>query len=617
MSPYGYPKATGVNPIGVDVMPSSVHRPSVVGVAVYVPAGARPPPSKGQDRGMTPSVAQVDAELTAAGQFFEIEVVDIRGVPTRTWKNAPPTLREVFAATVRHGERTYLVLDAERVSYAQHSERVVALAQRLVDLGVRPGDRVAIAMRNNPEWSYAFWAAGCAGAVVVALNAFWNGAELAFGMVDSGASVLIADGERLERLLPEMDRLEGVELIGHRLDDRKTSEPLPASVRPLAPMLEPIPGRHDLPAVALDPEDPCTIFYTSGTTGHPKGVLGTHRNICSNLMAMMYAGARGMRRASVAPPAAPVSPPVTLVPVPFFHATGCHSLLVGAAFFGGTVVMMRRWDPEEALEHIERERATALAGVPAMVWDLVHSPSLAEHDVSSLTSVGGGGAAAPPELVNRIRETLPGRSMGTGYGMTETSATVSSIGGPDYIARPSSVGVPMPVSELRLVDDEARDVAPGERGELWIKGPNVVPGYWMRPEENASTFTDGWVHSGDIARIDDEGFLYIVDRAKDLIIRGGENVSSAEVEAAVYEHRSVAEVAAIPVPHESLGEEVGVVVVAHLGVFIDADAIRAHCAARLAGFKVPAHVFVLDEPLPRNPAGKVLKRALRERFTAG
>jgi acyl-CoA synthetase (AMP-forming)/AMP-acid ligase II len=302
------------------------------------------------------------------------------------------------------------------------------------------------------------------------------------------------------------------------------------------------------------------------------------------------------------------------MPVPLFHATGCHSILVANASFGGTLVFMRKWDPEVALDLIEREGVTNFSGVPAMTWELVNAPSLDQRDLTTLVNVGGGGAAAPPELVRRTRDRLPGRGIGTGYGLTETSSLVTSISGADYVAHPDSVGVPVPVCEVRIVDDDGADVAPGERGEVWIKGPNVVPGYWQRPEETARTFTGGWLHSGDIGRFDSEGYLYIVDRAKDIIIRGGENVSSAEVEAALFEHHDVADAAVIGVPHQVLGEEVGAVICFAPGATRSIDDLRAHLVQRLATFKVPAHFFVTEEPLPRNPAGKVLKRALRERF---
>ena len=311
-------------------------------------------------------------------------------------------------------------------------------------------------------------------------------------------------------------------------------------------------------------------------------------------------------------PVAPASPPVLLVPVPLFHATGCHSILVAQAYFGGSLVLMRKWDPATAVELIEREHVTSLSGVPAMVWELLDAPNLGEHDISSLTSLGGGGAAAPSEIVRKAERLLPGRAMSTGYGLTETSSLVTSNSGADYARRPDRVGVPVPVCRLRIVDELGIDVAPGEPGEVWINGPNVVKGYWRRPEETAATFVDGWVHSGDIGRIDDEGFLSIVDRAKDIIIRGGENVASVEVEAALFEYPAVADAAAIAVPHPVLGEEVGAVVCVRPGTTVTAEELREHVAQRLAAFKVPAHVYFRTEALPRNPAGKVLEaRAAR------
>jgi long-chain acyl-CoA synthetase len=563
-----------------------------------------------------PTYAEIDATLTAPGQFFEIEEVELSGVSARVWKHTPGSLRDVLEQSRTQGADTpFLVLGDERVTHAEHHARVAAFARRLVDeFGVGPGDRVVIAMRNYPEWSVAFFATVAIGAVAVPLNAWWTGEELAFGISDSGARVVIADGARLARLADEVAGLSLDALVGVRLDDRPDGTTLPAAIVPME-----IDGGEvgALPEVEIAPDDDATIFYTSGTTGHPKGVLGTHRNICSNLVSLMYVGARGRLRAGVSPdaPVAPASPPVLLVPVPLFHATGCHSILVAQAYFGGTLVLMRKWDPATAVELIEREHVTSLSGVPAMVWELLDAPNLEEHDISSLASLGGGGAAAPSEIVRKAERLLPGRAMSTGYGLTETSSLVTSNSGADYARRPDRVGVPVPVCRLRIVDDAGLDVAPGEPGEVWINGPNVVKGYWRRPEETAATFVDGWVHSGDIGRIDDEGFLSIVDRAKDIIIRGGENVASAEVEAALFEHPAVADAAAIAVPHTVLGEEVGVVVCVRPGTTVTPEELREHVAARVAAFKVPAHVYFRTEPLPRNPAGKVLKRELREQVT--
>jgi long-chain acyl-CoA synthetase len=566
--------------------------------------------------GATQSVRDVDAQLCAPGERFEIETIEIEGRPTRTWKHTPRSLRDVLdQGRLAGGTRDFLVLGDERMTHAEHYDKVLRLATALVDeFGVVKGDRVAIAMRNVPEWSVGFFAAAVAGAVAVPLNAFWNGSELAFAIADCAPKVLLADGERLERLSAHAAELSTVALVGTRMDDRKTSDPLPPGIVPLESLL----ARHaaSVPDVDIDPEDHATILYTSGTTSHPKGVLGTHRNICANLVSLMYVGARGAVRAGRVPTSRPATPPVVLVPVPLFHGTGCHSNLVAQAYFGGTVVLMRRWDPEVALDLIERERVTGLSGVPTMAWDLVNAPSVGEHDLSSLLSLGGGGAAAPPELLRRIQRVLPHCGSGTGYGMTESSSVTSSIGGADYAARPTSVGVPVPICDVRIVDEQGNDVAPGAVGEIWIKGSTVVPGYWNRPEESAATFTDGWLHSGDLGRIDDEGFLYIVDRAKDLVIRGGENISSIEVEAALFEHPSVLEAAVFAVPHQVLGEEVGAVVRLRPGTAATADELRSHAAARLAAFKVPAHFWFTADPFPRGATGKIQKRDLRSTYLA-
>jgi long-chain acyl-CoA synthetase len=564
------------------------------------------------------SVRELDARLCAPGQPFELETIDIDGRPTRMWKNAPRSLVDALAqGSQTGGSRPFIVLEGERLSHEEHYARVLRFAAALVDdYGVKKGDRVAIAMRNLPEWSIAFFGAAVAGAIAVALNAFWNGAELAFALGDCTPKVLVADGERYERLRGHEDALASVALVGTRLDDRKTSEPLPPGIVEFGSLLERDPLAR---AVDVGPDDYATILYTSGTTSHPKGVLGTHRNICANLISMRFVGARVALRpgdgALGTMPGTSSAAPVVLLPVPLFHGTGSHSGLAAQAYFGGTLVFMRRWDPELALDLIERERITGVTGVPAMAWDLVNSPSIDRRDLSSLQALGGGGAAAPPELLRRIQRVLPGRGAATGYGMTESSAITASIGGADYAARPTSAGVPVPICDVRIVDENGADVPTGEVGEIWIKGPTVVPGYWNRPAETAATFTDGWLRSGDLGRIDDEGFLYVVDRAKDMVIRGGENISSIEVEAALFEHPAVLEAAVFAVPHEVLGEEVGAVVHVKDGSSATADELRAHAAARLAPFKVPAHIWLTDEPFPRGATGKVLKREIKAAYT--
>jgi len=558
---------------------------------------------------MQPSVAEVDSVLTGPGGLFEIETIEIGGRRTRMWKDAPRVIGDIvergceLAAT-----RDLLVLGDERLTHEAHRDQAHRLAVVLVEeFGVRKGDRVAIATRNLPEWSVVFFASVMAGAIATPLNAFWNGAELAFAIADAEPAVLIADGERFERLSGAADALHGTALIGTRLDDRKTDTPLPSGIIDLAELLE---GRSTTPGVNIEPDDLATIFYTSGTTSRPKGVLGTHRNMCANVVSTQFVAARGAMRAGVRSPSV-AAPPVVLVPVPLFHGTGCHSGLVSQVWAGGIVVLMRKWDPGAALDVIERERVTSMTAVPTMVWDLLNDPSVERRDLSSLRGLGGGGAAAPPQLVRRLQEVLPGRGAGTGYGMTESSSLTTSIGGADYVARPRSVGVPVPIVDVRIADDDGQELPTGQAGEIWIKGPTVVAGYWRRPEETSETFVDGWLRSGDVGELDDEGFLTIVDRAKDLVIRGGENISSIEVEAALFEHPAVLEAAVFPVAHDVLGEEVGAVVRLQADATTTTDELREHTAGLLAPFKVPAHIWLRDEPFPRGPTGKIQKRDLK------
>jgi long-chain acyl-CoA synthetase len=330
-------------------------------------------------------------------------------------------------------------------------------------------------------------------------------------------------------------------------------------------------------------------------------------------MSLGFGSVRGAIRSAAAKPAEGSSDPNSyLLSVPFFHATGCHSVLVANLAAGNKLVLMHKWDPTRALELIERERITTFGGVPAMVWQVIEHPDFASYDVSSLKSVGYGGAPAAPELVRRIEEMFPGRMPSNGYGLTETSSVTTLNAGIDYQAHPDSVGVPVPVCDVKVVDPAGATLPIGEVGELWIKGPNVVKGYFNKPEATAETFTDGWLHSGDLARLDEEGFVYIVDRAKDLVIRGGENISSVEVEAALFEHPAVTDAAVIGVPHPVLGEEVGAVVHLTPGANVTPEELRKHLEGRIAGFKMPAHIWFLPQPLPRNAAGKVLKRNLKE-----
>jgi acyl-CoA synthetase (AMP-forming)/AMP-acid ligase II len=572
---------------------------------------------------MTKSIVEVHAELTAPGQPFEMEELDIRGVRTRVWKNAPPTLRDILIASRAHGDRDYLVMASEhageqdpndRLTFEQHFRRVATLAHRLIDdFGVKPGDRVAIMMRNFPEWVTAFWATTVTGAIVVPLNAWWTPDELEYGIADSGSTVVFADQQRAERIA---DSFPSLGIDGRVIVARGPSTPSAGTLR-----FEDVMGRVGddvaLPDVPLGPEDDATIFYTSGTTGRPKGALGTHRNICTNLLSLMFAGARGgLRRPADAPPAkVQEGPNRVLLPVPLFHVTGCHSLLVTNTFIGGTLFMMYRWDPDRALELIESEHLTYFGGVPSMVLQVLNSPKFETADVSSLCNIGYGGAPASRELARRIEAMFPGRTPTNGYGLTETSSLATANSGVDYLLHPESVGAAVAVCDVKIADEKGDPLPSGEIGELWIKGPNIIKGYWNKPEATSTTFTDGWLHTGDVARIDEESFIYIVDRAKDMVIRGGENISCIEVESAIYDNPAVADCAVIGIPHHELGEEVGAVVQLKPGEQLSEDELKAFLGGHLSSFKVPVRIWFSDDALPRNAAGKILKRELREELT--
>ena len=563
---------------------------------------------------MGPSNEQIAALLTEPGRPFEIEHCAIRGVPLRCWKNAPPTLRHVLDASRRYSDRTYLVYETEQLTFAEHYRQVVALANQLVrEFDIRKGDRVAIAMRNFPEWSIAFWASVAIGAIAVPLNAWWTVSELEYALTDCGARLLFVDRERADRLA---DRLPQFNLSGAII---ARDELASASFTALAEVLKRSGTSQELPNVLLEPDDDATIFYTSGTTGRPKGALGTHRNIGSFIMSIGFLGARALLRTGASPESLAqmqIVQSVSLLTVPLFHVAGSHGALVSALAGGGKVVLMRKWDAQQGLELIEREAVTTINAIPTMIWQMVDHADVGRRNLSSLKVVGYGGAPAAPELRRRVAAAFPGALAGTGFGITECSAVITGSYGEDYAAKPDGAGTPPPVYDVIAVDDRGNELPCNVLGELWVRGPNVVKGYWNNPDATAQAFTDGWFHTGDIGRIDADGVVYIVDRKKDMIIRGGENVYCAEVEAALLEYPGVKAAAVIGLPHRELGEEVGAVVQVDPEQAVSAEELQRHARSRLAAFKVPTRVWLRGEPLPLSATGKVLKRELREQVLA-
>jgi long-chain acyl-CoA synthetase len=565
------------------------------------------------------SIAEAHRRLTQPGSRFEIEEAVIRGIPTRVWKNAPPTLRDVFLNARTFADREFLVYEDDRATYEGFARAAIALAHRLQADGVRKGDRVAVIMRNLPEWPVAFYAGVLTGAIVTPLNAWWTGPELEYGLADSGAKVAIVDDERLERIAPHLDACPELKRVYvARLTDAP-SDPRVVRLEDAIGAVNTWGGLEDrpLPDVDIQPDDDATILYTSGTTGKPKGALGTHRNMTSNVAAGGISAVRNFLRAGEPiPESDPHRLPqrVTLLVIPLFHATGLSATLGPSMNAGGKLVFMRKWEAEPAMRLIEREKVNATGGVPTIAWQLIEHPAREKYDLSSLQAVTYGGAPSAPELVRKIAETFPGSQPGNGWGMTETTATFTSHLGRDYENRPDSAGPAAPVGEMQIRDpaDGRTLLPPNAVGELWVKGPQVVKGYWNKPEATAETFVDGWLRTGDLARVDEEGFLFIIDRAKDMLIRGGENIYCVEVENVLYEHPDVIDAAIVGVPHKTLGEEPAAVVHLRPGGQATEQELRDLVRSRLAAFKVPVKVVFWPEPLPRNANGKILKIELKK-----
>jgi long-chain acyl-CoA synthetase len=557
--------------------------------------------------------AALTARFTAPGAEFEVVERLVRGIPMRVYSGGPQTLREVLLASAAFGDRDFLVYGSERWTYAEHLRQVLGLARCLLEeYGLRKGDRVAVTMRNYPEWAPIFYATQVAGLVLVPLNAWWTGPELRYALLDSGARFVVADAERTALIAPHLDELGGIPLVEVRGGDSRA-----AGVRRWADLLASLDPDAAVPNVDVAPEDDATILYTSGTTGRPKGAIGTHRNHCTNIRNSVlgaYVGAT-IANGGERPAPDPDAPQQGgLCTFPLFHIAGitsiCYSVLTGAK-----LATQYKWDRVEALELVRRERLTGVSGVPTVMRQLVEDAAADPGRVPTLAAISMGGTPVPPDLIGRIDGGFSSLvAPANGYGLTETTSAVVSNSGADYVTHPDSVGRCVPGADVRVVDPvDGADLPDGEVGELWFRGSNIVRGYWNNPEATVVAFTDGWFHTGDLGRVHD-GWIYVVDRMKDVVIRGGENIYCAEVEAALFEHPAVGDVAIVGVPHESLGEEA--VAVVHLRPGTEpgpatADALRGHVGARLASFKVPAHVVFRDDPLPRTPSGKVLKRDLR------
>ncbi len=568
------------------------------------------------------TLAQAHAAMTAPGQKFEMETLNIRGIDTRCWKNGPKSLVDIWLASQTYPEREFMVYEGDRASYATYGKATLALAHELLAQGVKKGDRVALIMRNLPEFPVAFYATMLIGAIIVPLNAWWTGAELEYGLADSGAKIALVDSERLERIAEHLDQLSDLKRVYVTRHNDDLAHPRVQRLEDVIGLVNDWDKLPDLalPDVTVDPEDDATIFYTSGTTGKPKGALGTHRNSATNVLTTAFSTTRMYVMAGE--PTPDPDPHNNdqrsfLLVVPLFHVTGCCATLNPSMAVGGKIVLMRKWDPEQAMQLIERERINATGGVPTIAWQLIEHPARDKYDLSSLDSVAYGGAPSAPELVRQIGGTFKGSNPGNGWGMTETSATFTSHVGWEYYNRPDSCGPAAPVGDMEIRDTDGVTVLPVNTvGELWCKGPQVVEGYWHKPEATAQTFQKGWLRTGDLAKLDEEGYCYMIDRAKDMLIRGGENIYCIEVENVLFDHPAVMDAGLVGIPHRTLGEEPAAVVTLKPDHTATERELRAFVADRLAAFKVPVKILFSTETLPRNANGKIMKNELKKLFEA-
>ncbi|MDR0279467.1 MAG: acyl--CoA ligase [Paucimonas sp.] len=545
-------------------------------------------------------------QLIAPGAPFEVMETE-QG--TRHFRHAPATLQDIIEAARIHGDREFLVWQDQRLTFSDFFDQVERLAgQLLARFGLQPGERVAIALRNQPAWLVAFAAVQRCGAVCVPLNSWGLRDELLHGLEDSGAGLLLCDEARLNLLQEDLAaRQRTTVVVGlpsspglpdwcFRYEDLLAAEPLAA------------------PQVTVAPDAPALILYTSGTTSRAKGALSSHRAVCQALTALEF---QGMFCALSSPERigkviASGFAPTTLMAVPLFHVSGLHAQFLSALRAGRRLVLMYKWDVDKAIDLIRDERCTQFNGAPVMMQQLLGSPRFGGTDTASLFGLGLGGGASSAGLLAAMAERKPDVIGGSGYGLTESNGIGAAIGGEQFLHKPASAGWALPIVDIRIGDSPGRPLPAGEAGIVWLRSPTLMDAYWNLSEASAESLRDGWLNTGDIGFLDDEGFLCISGRIKELINRGGEKISAAEIETCVGDMPGVEEVAVFAVPDAQLGEAVALVIQGEAPP--TAEEARAFVAARLAGYKVPAHVFRVSEALPRNASGKVLKDVLRQQL---
>ncbi|WP_299032079.1 AMP-binding protein [uncultured Sulfitobacter sp.] len=546
------------------------------------------------------------AHVLATNPTFAVAPTEIRGVTYKAFQKIPPTIPALMAAGMAqhdNGASHYLLYEGERWTYGEFCAEVHRVSHVLVDtFGIGKGDRVAIAMRNYPELMTLVLAISATGATVVFVNAWWTTQELEYALSDSAAKLVFADGPRTERLLPLVDDL-GLTLVGVRDAGDGTGHDYTALQT----------AASDAPlGIAIDTDDDFAVMYSSGTTGHPKGVVQTHRSAVNAVFSWLLQAVIAPLVTPLEQDAPPAPRPSALVVTPLFHVTATHPLFLLSLIAGARVTLLRKWDAEEAVRLIQTEKITRFLGVPTQSAELMMAARKAGASLETLDYVGSGGAKRPGAQVAQLAKAFPNAGIATGWGMTETNALGIGMIGDDYVNRPESAGkLHPPVQELRLLDDNGNDVPLGELGEITVKSPANMRCYLNKPEATAETMQDGWLRTGDLAVMDAEGYVTILDRKKNIIIRGGENIACLDVEGALHRLPDVIEACAFSVPDARLGEVVGACVQLHEGATLDLEQMTRALKGHLASFKMPQHLWTQSEPLMRGATDKLDRRGLR------
>ncbi|MGI2258246.1 class I adenylate-forming enzyme family protein [Shewanella sp. GXUN23E] len=552
---------------------------------------------------------EVRAGLTAPGAPFELAITEVNGQSLPVYRNAPATLASVIEQSRRNDAQEFMLYQQDRWSFSRFFTEMDALGRFMLSRGLQAGDRVAIACRNRPEWVVAFCAAARIGAVPAPLNSFGKKEELLSAIDAIAPALLVCDLDRYQRLegdcpcqalIVDDDRCEPGNLhYQAAIEDYRLGGPLPMP--------------------ELGPQSPALVLFTSGATSRAKAVLSSQLAVCQALFNIDFISAMSAMTSpdTVQAIMAQAKPPVILTAVPLFHVSGLHAQLLTALRTGRKLVFLHKWDTAAAIESMKQESVTQFNGAPSMVMQLLREPEfLTPAFLSGFSGLGFGGAGLPESLVETVLEKLPGKMVGIGFGMTETNGVGSAISGDLFRQRPRSSGLISPLMEVRICDPLGDALPPGQTGEICLRGATVMQGYVGDEQATEECIRDGWLHTGDLGYLDQDGFLYVVDRLKDVINRSGENIAAAEVESCLMRHSAVREAAVFGVPDEDTGEAVVAVVSVSPWESVSEQNLRLHVASLLAAYKVPSRIHILDQNLPRNPAGKLLRSQLKKVFTS-